>query len=137
MKLNIQDELDKLEQQIYREDISQKASTTKEWGGADVIICKDLDGQTKKWVEEGRIVIGFQNAEPKRRVVITEYPKELSWLFCQLKYIFSEKIDYISKYDFYGSLAQSAINYLKENKENEDMKSLLLFVLDTAKGVNK
>lgn len=135
MEINIQRELDKLERQIYGENISQKAVTTREWGGADVIICTELDEQLKKWVEESRFVIGFQNIEPRRRVIITKYSKELSWLFNQLKCIFSEKIDYISKYDFYGLLAQSAINYLKDNKEKEDIKALLLVVLNTAKGL--
>jgi len=135
LEINIQRELDKLERQIHGGNISQKAVTTREWGGADVVICTELDEQLKKWVKESRFVIRFQNIEPRRRVIITKYSKELSWLFNQLKCIFSEKIDCISKYDFYGLLAQSAINYLKDNKEKEDMKALLLVVLNTAKGL--
>ncbi len=63
-----------------------------------------------------------------------KWSKELSWLFYQLKNLFSEKIDYVSKYDFYGLLGQSAIDYLTNNEELQDAKGLLLTVLNTAKG---
>lgn len=135
MEYNILTELEKLEQQIQTEDISKEVSIiNNEWGGADVIIRNRLDKNAKKWIEGQPHVISFQDTEPRRRAVITEYSKELTWLFCQLKQIFSGRIDYVSKYDFYGSLAQSAIDYLENNKQSKDMKTLLLTVLNKAKG---
>ena len=134
MEHNIWTELERVEQRLQTEDISRKASTTKEWRGADVIISKGLDNNYQKWLEDQPFVVSSQNTEPRRRAVVTEYSKELSWLFYQLKQIFSDRIDYISKYDFYGSLAQSAIDYLGKNKETRDVKALLLTVLSTSKG---
>ena len=114
-------------------DISKEAKNVKEWGGADVIIKSRLDESSKEWLEDQPIVISFQSTEPRRRAVITKYSKELSWLFYQLKFLFSEKIDYVSKYDFYGLLAQTAIEYLKISEEPRNSKGLLLAVLNQAK----
>ena len=111
-----------------------EARIVKEWGGTDVIIKSKLDENSKKWLGDKRYVISLQNTEPRRRAVVTEYSKELSWLFYQLRDLFSGKIDYISKYDFYGLLAQSAIDYLANNGDQQDAKGLLIEVLNTAKG---
>ena len=134
MEQNIWTELERVEERLQTEDISRKASTTREWRGADVIITKGLENNFKKWLEDQAFVISSQNTEPRRRAVITEYSKELSWLFYKLREIFSDRIDYTSKFDFYGSLAQSAIDYLGKNKETRDVKALLLTVLSTSKG---
>jgi hypothetical protein len=111
-----------------------EARTVKEWGGADVIIEARLDENTKRWLGDQPYVISPQNTDPRRRAVITEYSKELSWLFYQLRDIFHGKLDYVSKYDFYSVLAQSAIDYLKNNEDLKDAKGLLIEVLNTAKG---
>ena len=134
MEHNIWTELERAEQRLQTEDISKEASVTREWRGADVIITKGLDNNFKKWLEDQPLVIRSQKAEPRRRAVITEYSKELSRLFYQLKHIFSNRVDYKSKYDFYGSLAQSAIDYLEKNKDSKDVRTLLLTVLSTSKG---
>ena len=134
MEQNIWTELERVQERLQTEDISRKASTTREWRGADVIISKGLDNNYRKWIESQPLVISSQNTGPRRRAVITEYSKELSWLFYKLREIFSDRIDYTSKFDFYGSLAQSAIDYLGKNKESRDVKALLLTVLSTSKG---
>jgi len=133
MEQNIWTELERVEERLQTEDISRKASTTREWRGADVIISKGLDNNFRKWLTGQPLVISPQDTEPRRRAVITEYSKELSWLFYKLREIFSDRIDYTSKFDFYGSLAQSAIDYLGKNKESRDVKALLLTVLGTSK----
>ena len=130
---NIKSSLERLEHRIQTRGIPKRAKKVGEWGGADVVIKKELDEDTKNWLGDDVIVISSQNTEPRRRAVITEYSRELSWLFHRLKRIFSGRIDYISKYDFYGTLAQSAIDYLENNKENKDAKALLLAVLNTSK----
>lgn len=127
-------QIEALKRRIETTDFSLEVEDVKEWGGADVIIKSHLDKDTEKWLEDQPLVISFQSTEPRRRAVITKYSKELSWLFYQLKDFFSEKIDCISKYDFYGLLAQSAIDYLVNNEETRDAKGLLLTVLNTSKG---
>jgi len=133
MEHNVWTELERIEERLQIEDISKRASTTKEWRGADVIISQRLDNNFRKWLQDLPLVLSSQDTEPRRRAVITEYSKELSWLFYKLRDIFSDRIDYVSKYDFYGSLAQSAIDYLGKNKESRDVKVLLLTVLSTSK----
>jgi hypothetical protein len=135
MEHKIRTELERVEHRLQTEDISKRASTTKEWRGADVIITKRLDDHFEKWLEDQPGVTSLQNTESRPKAVITEYSKELSWLFYKLRDIFSDRIDYVSKHDFYGSLAQSAIDYLKKNRESEDIKALLLSVLSTSKGL--
>jgi hypothetical protein len=127
-------ELKKLEQQILSEDISQIARSTREWGGADVVIASSMTEGIRQWVDDQPLVISLQKTASRRRAVVTQYSKELSWLFERLKHIFSEKIDYVSKYDFYGLLAQSAIDYMENNEDNQNVKGLLMHVLNTAKG---
>ncbi|MEW6600599.1 MAG: hypothetical protein AB1499_06475 [Nitrospirota bacterium] len=125
-----------LEREIMSDRFLRRKISMMEWGGADVSISKCLDEDTKKWLQDQPfLVISPQNSVPRRRAVITEFSEELSWLFHRLRIIFSGRIDYISKYDFYGSLAQSAIDYLEKNKESKDMRPLLLAVVNTAKGL--
>jgi hypothetical protein len=137
MENNLLNKLEELSTRIQTEDIAKEASAIKEWGGADVIISNQLDKNTERWLGDQPLIISFQTREPRRRVVITEYSKELSWLFYELKQIFTEKIDYILKYDFYGSLAQSALDYLEKNKDSKDLKTFLLTVLNSSKEFSK
>ena len=50
MSANIFDKLDELEKRIRTEEISDEASQTEEWGGADVGICRRLTKQTRRWL---------------------------------------------------------------------------------------
>lgn len=135
MNKGVLDGLANIEKEVIGEKISDKAELIKEWGGADVIIRDRTNEELEQWADEDRIILGLQKNIPKRRLVVTKHSKELSWLFEQLRDIFSDQIDYASKYDFYGALAQSAIDYINENKGNEDPQELLLAVLNTAKGM--
>lgn len=133
MKEKLFEKLDKLEQKISSEDFLSEASAVKEWGGADVIISNRLTGDIKKWLGDQTLVISLQKTKPMKRAVITEFSNELSWLFYQLRDIFADEIDYISKYDFYGLLAQSAIDYLEVNQVNAKCKELLNAVTTKAR----
>ena len=133
MKNKIISELEKLEKQIKNDNLPKGATATEEWGGADVIIKEQRDESINEWLRDQPLVLSPQKTEPRRRAVITEHSRELSWLFIQLRDIFDGQIDYISKYDFYGSLAQSAIDYLEKNNDTRDLKVLLLTVLQAAK----
>jgi len=119
---------------IENTDISVEAKAVEEWGGADVIIQQTLDADIEKWLGDQPAVIALQSTEPRRRAVITEHSRELSWLFYELSDVFSEEIDYASKYDFYGLLAQSAIDYLADYEYVQDPRDLLLAVLNASRG---
>jgi hypothetical protein len=133
MKLDLLRQIGDLKQRIETTDISSAAEAVDEWGGADVIIQKTLDPDIERWLGDQATVISLQSTEPRRRAVITKYSRELSWLFYELGGVFFEEIDYASKYDFYGRLAQSAIDYLASNEEIQDAKGLLLTVLNASK----
>jgi len=130
MQQSIRSELDALKRLISGGEIPPRAKEWDEWGGADVEILSHLDQSAKDWIQTQPMVISAQTLEPKRRVIVTGYSRELSWLFCQLRDIFSEQIDYVSKYDFYGSLAQSAIDYLNHNQGTETLAELLVAVVE-------
>ncbi|MDR4496997.1 MAG: hypothetical protein MRK02_03585 [Candidatus Scalindua sp.] len=133
MKQELFEKLDELEQKINSEDFFSEVNSLKEWGGADVVISNRLTSDIKKWLGDQPLVISLQKTEPRRRAVITEFSKELSWLFYQLRDIFAEEVDYISKYDFYGLLAQAAIDYLEVNQGNAKCNELLNAVIDKAR----
>lgn len=133
MNIEIIDKLNKLEKKILSKDLISLTEKTEEWGGADVIIAGKTRKKDLKWLGNENIVISLQESIPKKRLVVTKYAKELSWLFFQLRDIFYENIDFISKHDFYGSLAQSAIDYININKRNLKANELLLWVLNTSR----
>jgi hypothetical protein len=133
MRQEIPKKLDELQQRIESKDFVSEARSVKQWGGADVIISRRLTDSIKEWRGDQPVVISYQETEPRRRAVITEYSKELSWLFYELKAIFAGEIDHVSKYDFYGLLAQSALDYLDAHKGKVKCDQLLTAVLDMAK----
>ena len=133
MEQEILKRLDELQQKIDSGEFAAEATSVEEWGGADVIISTRLTDRIKEWQGDQPVVISFQETGPQRRAVITEYSKELSWLFYELGGIFAEEIDYVSKYDFYGLLAQSALDYLDAYKGKIKCDQLLTAVLDMAR----
>jgi|TARA_B100001964_G_scaffold65593_1_gene74694 hypothetical protein len=91
------------------------------WGGADVGITSKAPKPT-----EG----GFY---PDPRYVVTPFSRELSWLFEEMRDIFSPFLDGCNKIEFYGRLANMANRYQKRLKgKKENKEDLLLAVLHEA-----
>ena len=103
------------------------------WGGADVIIAEKASKDLKNWIGNQQLVISFQSSEPMRRLVITQHAIELSWLFIQLRELYRNRINYVSKYDFYGELAQKAVDIINETEDKCSHKELLFEVLRLSK----
>lgn len=133
MEQAIIEKLNELEEKVRTKDITKEARETEEWGGADVVIVAEMKDSIKDWIGSQPLVISFQKTEPRRRLVLTKYSRELSWLFFELKAIFYDKLDYIIKYDFYGLLAQAALDHIERNPGQDDLKGLLLDVISAAK----
>ena len=133
MENSMKEKIKKLKEKIKTIDVTEAAKGTEEWGGADVIITAEMNESIKDWIGSQPLVISFQKTAPRRRLVLTNYSRELSWLFFELKAIFYDKLDYIIKYDFYGSLAQAALEYIEEHKKKVMLKPLLLAVLKMAR----
>jgi len=118
-----------LKNKINNGEYKTESRGVREWGGADVIISSTLSKIIKEWLGDQNVVISLQKTTPKKRAVITEHSKELSWLFYELKNIFRSRIDYISKFDFYGFLAQSSLDYLENSSIDQNCEDLLLTVI--------
>ena len=136
VKQSILEQLDLLCDKINRNIFFNKDYVHDEWRGADVIISNRLTEEIENWLSAQPVFVyplyysGF--ISPKRRAVITKCYKELSWLFCQLRDIFKNYLDFQTKYNFYGQLAQAAQDYIQKVKEY-DCNSLLNIVLNEAK----
>jgi len=133
MNQELIEKLDYLERKICSGIIVREANSIMEWAGSDVIISSQLNDSIKEWFGDQFPVFTLEKTEPRRRAVITEFSKELSWLFYQLKDIFAGELNYISKPVFYGMLAQTSIDYLEKNKEDLKCDQLLFCVLDKAR----
>ena len=128
------EKLDELERRIELGSCLEEARSAHEWGGADVIISSSLTASIRSWADHNAMVLSSQATEPRRRVLITPYSRELSWLLQELGSIFSDRIDHVSKYDFYGLLAQGAIDYVMIHKDGQTCQGLLKSAINVARG---
>ena len=127
-------ELERVENKIKNKEY-QNIESIDDWGGANVCISKEKTKDLTSWIAnqpEEIYNLDFEApdfVEDKRRIVITSHVKELSWLFCELRDAFYDYIDFRTKFQFYGLLAQSANNKLKESP-NCNCQDLLNHVLN-------
>lgn len=122
-----------LEEKIKSGDFRGDSKDVREWGGADVIISKNMNDDIENWLGDRVFDNVHDYSAYQKRALITECSKELSWLFYQMRDISECLVDYISKYSFYGFLAQTAIDFI-ENNESIECRGLLLNVLDAVRG---
>ena len=126
-------ELDTLKQTINSKALPSDLSEVHDWHGANVTIVEVLDEVTQDWLgTQPGVIISVQKTEPRRRAVVTNFSKEVRWLFYQLREMCSEYLDYVTKYDFYGTLAQSAMDYLDCHRGTESQTGLLTAVVEEA-----
>ena len=137
----IVNDLEKLDKKIkssqYLDDLKKITDDGHyQWGGAGVIIAQKMTPNLERFInEQPSMVINVDFEAPDfvddiRRIVLTPYSYELSWLFYELKNIFKDYIDFRSKFQFYGLLAQSANDFINKHNEEYDSKSLLSYVLE-------
>lgn len=88
----------------------------RHFAGAGLIIC-NLPKESSKLSHDGHIVVN------------TQYASELSALVEELRDAMVGRIDCLSKYSFYPMLGEAANAFLKES---DDLKGLLLAVVDAA-----
>jgi hypothetical protein len=69
---------------------------------------------------------------PEPRTVVTPHSRHLTWLFYQLRDAFGDILDYMTKYEFYGRLANAALRYQSRCTGPEVRTQLLLAVLHEA-----
>lgn len=111
--------LKELRQMVLTQDISKIAEETEFFRGADIIVsddpgCPDSNG----WSVYTKVV--------------TPFAKEVSWLLIQLRDTFSDKLDYMNKYFFFGTLAQAANDSMAAGKvEKTDLLASILNAAET------
>lgn len=95
---------------------SGEVGRSREWRGAKVVIAQTAPEP---------LGAGFY---PEPRLVITQIAPQLSWLFYRLRDVFSPHYDYVSKFEFFGRLANAALRYqrLREGRDDAMMLSAVL-----------
>lgn len=112
---NIKSTLIELSRQIDEGNVKELRAR-RDWGGADVVIAPisiEASG-------------GFY---PEPRTVVTQFSREVSWLFEKLRDAFSDLLDGTSKIEFYGRLANAAKSYQQQVNGGENAKDILKAVL--------
>ena len=90
----------------------------EDWGGADVGVVKSQPKPTQ------------DSFYPDPKYVVTTHYLELSWVMEEITRIFRGQLDYISKYEFYGRLADAVIDHIRTRGDN--MQELLKAVIQEA-----
>ena len=117
----------------FEETLQNYEKGNNVWSGADVIITEQINDTHKAWLENQPIVLSFQQFDAMKRLVVTQHAFELSWLFIQLRELYSGRIDNVLKFDFYGELAQKAIDTINFTNDENSYEELLLAVLRQSK----
>ena len=112
----MEDMIKDIVKKINNKDYIQECEKVKEFGGADVIVCQKAP-----------------YANTSKIIVETKYSKEISWLIEQLKNVYSGEYDYISKYDFFAKIANSAIEYITNNGDKDVEKMMRSIVEEITK----
>lgn len=64
-------------------------------------------------------------------VVHTRHAKPITWLMIRLREIASGCINYANKYEFYGTIGESAQKYIEENGDSKEiLQKLMVHLLD-------
>jgi hypothetical protein len=85
----------------------------KEWRGADVII-------TSNYSEE---------ISSKYIVVRTVNAKQVTWLMIQLRELCTNYINYLNKYEFYGTIAENAIAFIEKHGDKDSNSKVMIIHL--------
>lgn len=102
MEQTIETGIDEIQEMIESGKYASEAAGAGFSQGADVIISDVMTEELRAWLGDQPLVISFQTLPAMRRVVITRYARELSWLFHELGKLMTDQLDFVSKYDFFG-----------------------------------
>ena len=127
--------LDKLQTEIEQRAYERQKPKSDEWEHCDVLVRGKANERTRHWGHVPPQSLDYHISEPRRRVVITRYARELIWLFEQLKAIHPGDIERISDHDFYGLLADEANLYLEQHKQSATASRLLEAMINKVKDI--
>lgn len=113
-----------------REDYHPRAFDPPLFGGADVIIDEVEMPHHPSFLANQPLVLDKSGYQALRRVVITKNARALSSLFYQFRDSGFDEIDSLTKYGFYGTLAQAALDYIGRHGDPDDPFPMLERVFD-------
>jgi hypothetical protein len=96
------------------------------FGGADVIIDEVSKPGHERFLENQPMVLDPGGYDARRRVVITTHARRLSELLYQFRDSDFDEIESDSKYRFYGTLAQAALDYLQKIGDPADQFAMFM-----------
>ncbi|MEN9663083.1 MAG: hypothetical protein RL324_2032 [Verrucomicrobiota bacterium] len=99
----------------------QEISAMPEWYGADLKITSGYVPQKERSFFDSQLL-----------VIHTRHARQLTWLLLELRDAFSEQLDYLNKYEFYGNLGETAQRHLAGEPETAAHRPLLHAVLAAA-----
>lgn len=130
----MEEQIVELEKKIRSCGNRRKIQVCNLFGGTDVIIEFHETERTKHFLGSNQpYYINGVNYYSGRQVVITKDAKELSWLFKQIRDIIHSRIDYVSRYEFFGILAQTSNEFIRKFDDTQTSEQLLLHVLEVPK----
>lgn len=99
----------------------QEMSAMPEWCGADLKVTSGSFYQEERSFFDSQLL-----------AIHTRHAPQLTWLLLELKDAFSEQLDHLNKYKFYGNLGAAAQKHLAGEPETADHRPLLHAVLAVA-----
>lgn len=114
------EQIEKLETLVRAGKVTKLAASTQPFGGADIMVVGKRPEAKDSFYGEPTFVV-------------TKHYKELSWLINQLKEIFSDRIDFANKLDFYAWIADTANRSIAD--KGDQLDTMLLDVLITLKSI--
>lgn len=135
MNFDTQQALDRLQMAISEREFEDQEIGS--WQEYDVAIADtDDDEELSHWRRlPSESEQEFRRVEPHRRVVITRFAKELSWLFQELKKIHPSEIERHTNHDFYAELADEANLYIEHHRQDVTASRLMEAVLDKVRKI--
>ena len=139
--MDIRHQLSELKKEV--ESYENVPKVEEYWRGAELYIIRSIEDIANK---EDRKTLYYEGHTPfflemnyySRRLLITEYAKEISWLFTKIVDIFSE-VDALTpsaaRMEFYGSLANIANKYIRSLKIT-DLKEICYCIIHEANALN-
>jgi len=128
MNDSISEKMDRIHQKLVSGDfLDETADDDEFFGGADVIISDELRSNHQRFISDQPQVFPMSDSEyiPRRRVVITRHAAVLSALFFAFRDSSGDLITAANKHEFYGTLAQSSIDFIEAHGDPVDATDLL------------
>lgn len=134
MNFETRQALDRLQHDI--ESRIYETFSGSEWQDYDVSVCIRENDSIVHWRKlPSKYISEYHNKQPHRRVVVTRFARELSWLFERLRGIHVNEIERRTNHDFYAELADTANLFIQQHQSAVTAATLLEAVLNRVRRI--